>query len=180
MVDHPHVLHSWREAQEQITTILARLNRDPALLLAAMANPLAALRDIGFDVAAEVRQEFEDRIRFGEQAARRLAELRDTLRAAGLPLPPEDEAEAKAEAEADLRTHLATLAGVPGDAADDVDALLEQCRGRHPHIDALIEYRTIQHSRPPFARADVYERIRRGETGPMPLTRVRARLHGAN
>jgi hypothetical protein len=172
MADYPHVLHSWTEAQDQITTILARLNRDPALLLAAMANPLRALHEIGFDVAAEVRQEFEDRIRFGEQAARRLAELRDTLRAARLPFTP--------DVESVLRAHLVTLAGVPADATDDVDALLEQCRGRHPHVDALIEYRAIQHSRPPFAHADVYERIRRGDTGPMPLTRARARLHGAN
>ncbi|WP_157658157.1 hypothetical protein [Burkholderia ubonensis] len=172
MADHPHVLHSWREAQEQVTTILARLNRDPAVLLAAMANPLLALHEIGFDVAAEVRQEFEDRIRFGEQVARRLAELRDTLRATKLPFAP--------NSEADLREHLVTLASVTGDTTDDVDTLLEQCRGRHPHVGALIEYRAIQHSRPPFAHTDVYERIRSGDTGPMPLTRVRARLHGAN
>lgn len=179
MFDHPYVLRSWNEAQEQVATILARLNRDSALLLAAMANPLIAMHEIGFDVAVEVRQEFEDRIRFGAQVAHRLKELRELLGAtpfagAGLPFSPD------ADADAVLRQHLATVAGVPDDAANDVDTLLEQCRERHPHLEPLIEYRAIQRSRPPFASADVYERIRRGAVGPMPLTRVRARLQGAN
>lgn len=179
MFDHPHILYSWNEAQEQVATILARLNRDSALLLAAIANPLSAMHEIGFDVAVEVRQEFEDRIRFGAQVARRLNELREmlgatTFAAAGLPFSPD------ADAETGLRQHLATVAGVPDDAANDVDALLDQCRGRHPHLELLIEYRAIERSRPPFASADVYERIRRGAAGPMPLTRLRARLQGAN
>ena len=183
MFDDPHVLRSWNEAQEQVTTILARLNRDTALLLAAMANPLRAMHEIGFDVADEVRQEFEDRIRFGAPVARRLDELRETLRAPSAPsatLFSGAGLSFSADAEAGLRAHLATLAGVPDDAANDVDALLEQCRGCHPHLEPLIEYRAILRSRPAFADADAYERIRRGAAGPMPLTRVRARLHGAN
>lgn len=177
MAEHPHILHSWKEARKQVTAILARLNRDPALLLAAMANPLRAMHEIGFDVTAEARQEFEDRIRFGGQLARRLGELREALRtgpfgASGLPFSP--------DAEAGLQKHLATIAGVPEDGEHDVDALLEQCRARYPHLELLIEYRAIQRSKPPFADAFVYERIRRNAAGPMPLTRVRARLHSNN
>ncbi len=79
-------IESWEQLQEQVESILERLNADPALALAAAANPLYALEELGFQISPHVRPEIEDRLRFRPRAIARLRELRgDIYRHAGRP-----------------------------------------------------------------------------------------------
>src|SRR5579859_4078776 len=72
-------LSSWQSAQKQVVAILASLNKQPDLMLAAAANPLLALRELGYEIDPQVEQEFEDRIRFGTHYGPRLAGLRQQI-----------------------------------------------------------------------------------------------------
>jgi len=77
-------LKSWKEAQQQIVSIVTRLNANQSLMLAAAANPFFALEELGYSISEDVRQEFEDRLRFGEANGKQLHSLRqDIFRIAG-------------------------------------------------------------------------------------------------
>jgi len=68
-------LASWDAARREIGTIVARVNADPALALAAAANPIFALEAIGYTIEPAVRREFEERIRFSPEQVAKLHQL---------------------------------------------------------------------------------------------------------
>jgi hypothetical protein len=193
-------LDSWEQARREVPAILEKINADPALALAAAANPLLALEELGYDLAPNVRKEFADRIRFGAKAFEERTVLRDKIfKHAGHPF----DLDAPKELHAVLFNELKIERGKKGDAppltveqlavlcaARGVPVtsetkkqprphdLLRQFEGNHPIVAPLIRYREIESSQPPFASAATYDRVRRG-TAKMPKLRLVARLQTA-
>ncbi len=60
-------INSLRSLQRTMPRILKEVNADPALALAAAANPFLALEHLGYDIAPEARREIELRARFGPE-----------------------------------------------------------------------------------------------------------------
>jgi hypothetical protein len=163
-------LSSWQSAQQQIGAILASLNKNQDLMLAAAANPLLALRELGYEIDEEIEQEFEDRIRFGRHNGPKVGALREQIiKGAGRRFDI-DSAEALAEVLTAVSknhkggAHTFTSAQIaplafsldPNRPADP----LEKLRGAHPIIEPLLEYRRIQASIPRFATKEFYDEIR--------------------
>jgi|GEM_PF-660492 len=72
-------IDSWEQLQQQVASILAHVNKDQRLALAAAVNPLFALEELGYEISPGVRPEIEDRLRFGAKKATRLKELRASI-----------------------------------------------------------------------------------------------------
>lgn len=182
-------ISSWEDLQREVSAILERLNADGALGLAAAANPLLALEELGYEIEASARPAIEARLRFGPKVAPRALELVDRMRGeVGRPIDPDDEEDVR-RAIAELgvtsrgprqrssrgtwpKEHQ-TVETPSGHRLRDED--LEPHRGAHPFIDTLLEYRKLAASAPRLAPRGAFDAIRSGERG-LPITRVTGRL----
>ncbi len=72
-------INSWEQLREQIASILAQLNSDRSLALAAAVNPLFALQELGYEIDPQSRSDIEERLRFEPRTAIRLRELRQSI-----------------------------------------------------------------------------------------------------
>ena len=201
----PTPLESWEQLQQQAPLVLDRLHAAPALMLAAAANPLLALEELGYQIAPAVRQEFSDRLRFGAGGALRLRRLRERVfEHAGHPFDLESATELQRVLFAELRLAPApavgpekaaigladlgrlpvrtrygppgsTAAGAPTAAADPLAAL----ELKHPIITPLLEYRSLEASQPRLASRELWDEIRQGRHA-VPITSLVARLQSAS
>jgi DNA polymerase I-like protein with 3'-5' exonuclease and polymerase domains len=181
-------LTSWESAQQQISPIVAALNNNPALMMAAAANPLLALRELGYEIDERLNQELEDRIRFGLNNAQKLADLRERIfKDAGRRFDL-DSPEALANVLSSLvKAQKGARTFTPVETAALPFTLqptrpsdpLEELRNAHPIMEPLLEYRRMQASTPRFATKEFYEEIREKKRS-HPVTRLVARLksHG--
>ena len=183
-------VHSWEELQERIGSIVARLNDDLDLAVAAAASPFLALEELGYHVVPEARPGIEDRLRFPakksamrkrlrkaifEHAGRELdlqsAEALHQVLFVDLSITPYPDARGCIPEPPD--THPLPLARGREPAPDPLGVL----EGRHPIIEPLLEYRRLDASRPRFAPQSAYEAIRQG-TRSHGIRNVRIRLKG--
>jgi hypothetical protein len=191
-------LTSWDDARSEIRSILDRINADSRLVLAAAANPIFALEELGYEVDPAFRSEFEQRLRFGQARAARLRELRTTIaRHAGREFDPDSPEELERVLVSELRiagrarevpaarARKAAGAGIP---VRDFEPLfprlawtsrgpdpLEVLRSAHPIVEPLLEYRELEASEPRLASRATYDALRSGEQR-VPVTRLRAVL----
>jgi hypothetical protein len=168
-------IESWSDLQAKAAQILDRLNADDRLALAAAANPLLALEQLGYVIAPEARTPIADRLRLGPDAAGTLTGLRaEMARLADRAVDPDDLE--------DLHRVLAEL-GIAGMEPNQLEAALdlspprwrpggagpdplEHLRDRHPVMGPLLEYRRVAAQKPPFAPPHVFARVVAGEVTP--------------
>lgn len=177
------VIGTWKDAQAIVPAVLPRLNSDPALLLAAAANPILALQSLGYDIAPSFLEEFADRLRFGARGAVRIRQLREEIYAVAggafdLTSPRDVEHVLFDRLKLSRPPYsLASDALRPPDFSIVHDAKdpLEPLRGQHPLVDALLEFRRLNAHAPGFAPPDLFEEIRAGKHQ-TPIVRLHARL----
>jgi len=189
-----HMIGSVDDARKQIGFILAEINANPKLAIAAAANPLFALEDLGYEITPEARDEIADYVRFGAAKAARLKHLRATIfKTAGRKFDV-DSGESLREVLEQLEVPLArTGTQAPSKRKGEtppalnlarspqvkwgpkVDDPLEQFREEHRIMGALLEYRRIEASEPRLATRTLYDEIRQGKLS-TPLVSVRAVL----
>jgi hypothetical protein len=177
-------LTSWESAQQQIGPIVAALNKNPDLMMAAAANPLLALRELGYEIEPGVEQEFEDRIRFGPHNASKVAKFREQIfKSAGRRFDL-DSPEALADLLSSLvKTQKYPRTFTPAETAAVPLTLqstrpsdpLEHLRNVHPIMEPLLEYRRMQASTPRFATKEFFDEVREKKRS-HPLTSLVARL----
>lgn len=186
MTNKKYKLNSWADAQHRIGEILAALNANPSLMLAAASNPLFALQELGYDISSDVEQEFEDRIRFGSSKAKQLQSYREEIfKIAGKSFDLNSH-EILAATLSDVLKHKASRLPVPIDAeppqfcfgSHEQHDPLERLRKVHPIMEPLLKYRQLEASTPRFATRDVYDEIRQGKRA-VPITKLVARLRQA-
>ncbi len=192
MPANPKTIQSFQDAQKQIQSILAELNAKPELALAAAANPVLALEELGYELTPQARLEIEDRVRFGQKKAKRIQELRSlifdnvghtfdlqsdedlsaVLEELRLPRPRPVAAETRVA----KRIPGPSLVVPPqmqwGRRQEDP---LDSLRGTHPVIEPLLEYRRLESSEPRLASREVYAELREGKKK-TPVLSIRARL----
>src|SRR5690606_20090460 len=181
---------SWEELQERITSIVDALNADRSLAIAAAANPFAALEELGYQVDAEARPEIADRLRFPPREAARPKQLRARIFEEvghGFGLDAGEELRGVLYEELSIRpypdehgcypeppdTH---PPGKPASGAPAPDPLAVLA-GRHPVMEPLLEYRSLDALHAPFASRAAYEAIRTGAV-PTGIRKLRVRLKG--
>lgn len=177
------VLNSWQDAQHRIVQILAALNANSALLMAAAANPLLALEELGYEVNPEVQQDFVDRIRFGSTVAKQQQALRRKIFDAAGHSFDLNSSEALVAALGRVLKNKADAPSIPADAQPPRFTFgtpaapdpLEHLRGAHPIMEPLLEYRKTDATTPQFATRDDYTTIRLGKRV-LPVTRLVANL----
>lgn len=179
--------------------VLQRINGDPPLAVAAIANPVLALVELGYELSDELKEDIVRRARFSRAEAKQLAELGKQIDDAadrhvspddpgdlerllvhefGLSLPDEcQEGVPPSTGRRLSRGEVAAGAGWMRDTSvgsswtDPLEALREQ----HPVMEPLLAYRSLDARRPPLAEATTYDALRAGRMA-TPITGVRARL----
>ena len=187
--------------RRRVPSIVKQINEEPALALRALANPLLALAEMGYQLTDRLAREVELRLRFTpdiierlNQLSTQIAELSEgpldpddltDLRRALFerlklpPLPPRPQPIVVAQSEV-ARTRSATphdelaFHWIPPGGLRHPDPLTA-LRGAHPIVEPLLEYRAIQASQPRLATREVFDRLTRGDAK-LPKIRVRARL----
>lgn len=186
----PTSITSWSELQREAETIVERLNADQQLALAAAANPLLALAELGYHVEPGARAEIEERLRFKPDDAERLAQLRRrVVKEAGGPFDLTDDEEVRrvltsigvratpAGAVAP-RPFPSRLPGRRAAAASEPPRWtdpFEGVRDAHALMEPLLAYRALDATEPRLADRDVYRAVRAG-TRAVPVTRLRLRV----
>jgi hypothetical protein len=177
------VIGTWKAAQALVPAILEKLNSDPALMLAALTNPLLALEDLGYEIAPSFREELTDRVRFKPRDSVRVRKLREAVFAHTGRFDVESPVETERVLFGQLKLRrppytagqLALQAPAYRSRLEPQRDPLESLRGQHAAVDALLELRRLDASAPRLAPRDLYDRVKAGRHS-LPVTRIRARL----
>jgi len=178
------VIGTWKNAQALVPDILEKLNSDSPLLFAALANPLFALEELGYEIAPSFCQELTDRLRFSPRDSVRVRQLRDQIfEHAGRRF----DLESPTEIENVLFEHLKLRRPPHSGGKRTLQAPLfrfrhehekdplESLRGLHVAVDALLEFRKLDARAPKLAPRSLYNEIRSGKHA-LPMTHIHARL----
>ncbi|MEQ8957291.1 MAG: hypothetical protein RLP02_05095 [Coleofasciculus sp. C2-GNP5-27] len=186
------VIDSWENLQQQIKSILEQINANSNLTLAAAANPLYALEEIGYKINPTARPEIEARLRFEPRTAVQLRQLQAAIfEQVGHPFDLNDPAQLQRVLFDELKI------SVPGhnsynqeqnDSRLDTSPLVPQLSwipkvedplevlcGAHPVIEPLLEYRRLESSVPRLAPLSLYQEVRQGKRR-LFLESIRGRL----
>jgi hypothetical protein len=160
--------------QEKFGSILTRLSAEPTMALAAAANPLLALEELGFSLDLDGRLDLQDRSRFGKWQIAERRRLRKTVfEHAGRRFDLDDSQVLHVVLTRDLRLALPLLPEQLASFAGERDPLQEH-ENVHPVMVPLLAYRRLDARSPKFAPPALYRRIRSGELA-FPNLRLRAR-----
>lgn len=176
-------INSMKALQELFPEILDQLRDDHRAMVAAMANPILALEDLGYELSPRVLVALEDRARFDKKMAAQRRRLRTKIFEAvghSFDLSSAEEVSGvlsdlgvgtrawvqKAVAQTKYRPSCREQAK-PSDP-------LERLKGKHPVVKLLLEYRRIDALTPPFASRRLYEETRTGKRS-FAITAIRVR-----
>lgn len=179
---------SMKALQERFPEILQDLGTDHHHLLAAAANPLIALEELGYSLSRRVREDLEDRSRFTkEEVATRRQLRRRIFDLAGSTFDVGNQDEVERVLFEDLQIERPRQARqvieqpkfqqAPQDAEKKPVDPLDRLVDAHPVIEPLLEYRRLDASRPQFAPRERYEAIKSGRHR-VPITSLRVRNAG--
>ncbi|HEY5746200.1 MAG TPA: hypothetical protein VIU12_09010 [Chryseolinea sp.] len=168
------VFSSLNELQREIPRILEKHGSDQSLAALALANPLLALRQIGYSFTPEAEQDIADHIRFGKANAAKVNELKASLHAStghvitGDEVPvaaiekilkqlPEKSKLKKLDAHKvqELFRTRPLLAGTK------VNDPLETYAAEHPTVQQLVALRKLQATHAPLGSREGVEKIQK-------------------
>lgn len=188
-------IESWEQFQRRFASSLSRIQDDRLLGLAAAANPLYALEELGFTIPRDVEASIAEHLRFKPQTLARIRQLRDEVhRHAGRAF----DISSPDELERVLFDHLKIVRPSGGDgsagtyhakaggrfasplpqqvgAGESPADPLETLRGAHPIVPPLLEYRQLEARGRQLASRAVYDQLRQGQRE-LPVERVRLRM----
>ena len=200
-----YIIESWEQLQAQIEPILEHLNENHNLALAAAANPLHALEELGYEIRPEAKAGITLRLRFPPRVVVTLRQLQAEVneianRPVDLDSPDDlsrllfDELKLKVpkrkkEKKRKKKARYQTWVKEPARKIDtrrlkprlsyikaEPDPL-EVLQQEHRIMEPLLEYRKLEASTPRLASRHIYDEVRSGkrEVG---ITRIRGRLKG--
>lgn len=161
---------------------MASLNRDPNLLLAAAANPILALDEMGYKIKPDIRPKIEDNLRFKPSEITKISRLRKSIyKEAGKEFNIRAEEELNIVLFKELNIRLYDEKGCPihkririlkkGEEDD-----LHLYSDLHPIIKPLLAFREIDASVHGFSDPSTYKRIRKGGYGEHSNITLKVRL----
>ena len=174
-----HNISTIEQLRAVLPGLLDRVNSDRALALAAAANPLLFLKEMGYSLSREVTSEIEERGRFSKsQIVQRRKAIARINRIA------KEEADLSSSTTMvalfvklgldNVRPDMEGSPGTPG-VLSFSEAMLSRNRSRHPLYGALLDLRKIEASSRRFAPDAAYADIRSGKVR-IPGLALKARL----
>jgi hypothetical protein len=185
---------SFEELQHLAPFLIEVANSDNKIALLALANPIIAIEDLGYEFTEEFRSEFERFLRFPVETVKQLEALKEQIHTiAGRSFDIDSPVELEHMLFVDLRlprtnrtlqmeihpSRLPTIIpDLPTALPPQMSWLpklkdpLEELQDAHPIMKPLLTYRQLQASRLRLATPEVYEKIKSGKVK-LPLTRVK-------
>lgn len=169
-------INSVDEMRTLAPSIIESLNsQSPERRLAAAANPLLALADLGYDLAPEVAQDIEERARFSKRQLVARRTLQTQLRkAAGREVDVTDRADLERLLRDDLKLRDLGCGELDLPRDRETKDPLRAVK-RHPVIDIAIKLRALERETRRFASAELYQSLKEGRRT-LPSVSVKARL----
>lgn len=172
-------INSIEQLRAVLPELLDRVNSDRVLALAAAANPLLFLREMGYSLSREVAAEIEERSRFSKSQIvqrRKVTARIDKIVNDKADLSSTESVRALVTKLGlrDLRPDVDARPGASG-VLYFSEAVLSKNRSRHPLYGALLDFRRIEAASRRFAPDTAYQAIRSGKINPLGL-RLKARL----
>lgn len=186
---------SLEELQNLAPILIEIANSDNKIALLALANPIIAIEDLGYEFTEEFRSEFERFLRFPVETIEQLEALKKQIHTiAGRSFNIDSPIELEQVLFADLglprinRTlkmeiHPSSLPSIvpnlpTAPLPPQVSWLpklrdpLEELKDAHPIMKSLLTYRQLQASELRLAPPEIYEKIKSGKVN-LPVTRVK-------
>lgn len=166
------LIKSWQDLQNNVGSLTRQLNKDKNLLLAAAANPILALEELGYDIVPDILGFVEDKMRFKTKQVAQLKKLRTEIhKKSGVTFNIRSEPELQKILFENLEIDAYDKNGCPicknigvpkkGDEKDPLQAYLEL----HPVIEPLLSFRKIDATVAGFCDPQVFKKIRSGNYG---------------
>jgi DNA polymerase I-like protein with 3'-5' exonuclease and polymerase domains len=190
---------SLSDLQRRVPSLIRAINADEQLAVAAAANPVFAIEELGFTISTELLPTLIRRIRFPLEIFNRLESLAAQIHKLAnqrfdvdspvelervlfdelkLPRPEDQYAERSMAIQPTTVIQDKITAPLPYSMkkpeSKPIDPL-EKLRGLHPVIEPLLEYRRLDATTPRLVTREAYRNIRSGEVK-LPLKRLRASL----
>lgn len=179
-------IHNFKEFHSLVPKIAKEINRDPQLAIRAMANPLLAIKEMGYKLPREVEVKIEKFIRFSPEERRKMKQLEQkSHKLAGktfdLDSPQQIEAVLFRDLALEKPKGMKTLRiperveeGAKQIYKENVDWTdpLESLRDAHKIIAPLLEYRKLMFSKPGFASETLYHQLKSDERR-LPISGIR-------
>lgn len=191
-------ISTMRQMEKALAHAVAMLAGNDQLMQLAALNPVFAMEEAGFEFTDDLRASIERRVRFHPDVYARMETLVGEIRAtAGRPVDVDSAEDLDRLLFSELKlvrpattlrqqlapAHHALLASehvterVPPQLGwtPKLTDPLEELRGAHPVMEALLEYRRHDASTPRLAARELYEKVRRGEVK-LPIKNLRATI----
>lgn len=164
------VINSWEDLQANIKKIISSLNKDENFKIAAAANPILALEELGCEINPGIRGFVEDKIRFKTKDVAKLKKLRESIfKTAGREFDIRSGAELNTVLFNELELAAFDEKGcrlnhfVSGRRKKESPDDLEFYKELHPIIKPLLEFRKLDASVAGFCNGETYQKIRSGQ-----------------
>lgn len=165
-------INTWEDLQKYASKIIASLNKDDNLKIAAATNPFLALEELGYKINFDVIGHIEDKMRFSTKTVAHLSKLRESIyQIAGKKFNIRYKDELNSVLFDELKIEAFDNKGClvrqeirirqKGDTGDDLMPYV----GLHPIIEPLLAFREIDASVSGFGDKNIYQRIRNGGYG---------------
>ena len=173
-------IETFKELHTLVPELVKAVTQDQGLALRALANPVFAFEELGYELAEPVRRQVEELLRFRPAERNKLKSLRSRIDKASEgavdPDSPESIDQGLFKNLKLRRPKSVQQAGVTNPAsmastrAENPDASwqdpLGSLRGKHPVVEPLLEYRELQASRAPLATREQYAQLLSGQVRP--------------
>lgn len=186
---------SLEELRNLAPTLIEIANFDNRIALLALANPIIAIEDLGYEFTEEFRSEFERFLRFPVEAIEQLEALKEQIntiagRSFNIDSPIElehvlftDLGLPRTNRTLKIEIHPSSLptivpnlptASLPPQMSrlPKLRDPLEELKDAHPIMKPLLTYRQLQASELRLAPPEIYEKIKSGKVN-LPVTRVK-------
>lgn len=173
----PIRLETFKEFHALVPKIVKAITAHPALAQRALANPLLAIEELGYQLSDTVQWEIERYVRYSRTSRKALTELENEIgRLIGKKIDPHNEAALEETLFVDLnlkrpRNSIRLSQVHPREAAHakiqapiqtPVDPLHEIVDA-HPAVRLIIQYREVIHRTAPLATREQYEELKSGK-----------------
>lgn len=166
-MDKKIVINSWEDLQANIKKIVSSLNKDENFKIAAAANPLFALEELGYEINHGIKGFVEDKLRFKTKDVAQLKKLRESIfKIAGQEFDIRSEEELNRVLFDELKLMAFDEKGcrlnpfISSRRKKDFPDDLEFYKELHPIIEPLLEFRKLDASVAGFSNREIYQKIR--------------------
>lgn len=163
-------INSFKAFHKLVPEIIEQVNRNNALAIRALANPLLAFEELGYELSADVQKKVELVLRFDPKSRKKLNSLeKDVYEATGGEFNIDDEEEvntllfkklklSRSKKSLHLNDDNLIRLGKPHKWVDPLQNLSD----KHPVMKPLLAYRALKAGPPGFVSRRLYNQLKSG------------------